>query len=73
MIHLSLVNAFCPGLIETGMTKPVFDYARDKGKDERLGSRCELGRYGEPEEVARGILFLASDEKRATRRKKNGF
>ena len=56
------VNAVCPGLIETGMTKPVFDYARDKGKEERLGSRCELGRYGEPEEVARGILFLASDE-----------
>jgi meso-butanediol dehydrogenase/(S,S)-butanediol dehydrogenase/diacetyl reductase len=56
------VNAVCPGLIETGMTKPVFDYARDKGKNERLGYRCELRRYGEPEEVARAILFLASDE-----------
>ena len=56
------VNAVCPGLIETGMTKPVFDYARGKGKEERLGYRCELRRYGEPEEVARAILFLASDE-----------
>ena len=56
------VNAVCPGLIETGMTKPVFDYARDKGKGEKLGYRCELKRYGEPEEVARAILFLASDE-----------
>jgi len=56
------VNAVCPGLIETGMTKPVFDYARNKGKEERLGYRCELRRYGEPEEVARAILFLASDE-----------
>ena len=56
------VNAVCPGLIETGMTKPVFDYARSKGKEEKLGYRCELRRYGEPEEVARAILFLASDE-----------
>jgi meso-butanediol dehydrogenase / (S,S)-butanediol dehydrogenase / diacetyl reductase len=56
------VNAVCPGLIETGMTKPVFDYARDKGKESKLGSRCELRRYGLPEEVAAAILFLASDE-----------
>ena len=56
------VNAVCPGLIETGMTKPVFDYARAKGKEEKLGSRCELRRYGRPEEVASAILFLASDE-----------
>lgn len=56
------VNAVCPGLIETGMTKPVFDYARDKGKESKLGSRCELRRYGRPEEVAQAILFLASDD-----------
>jgi meso-butanediol dehydrogenase/(S,S)-butanediol dehydrogenase/diacetyl reductase len=56
------VNAVCPGLIETGMTKPVFDYARSKGKAEKLGNRCELRRYGRPEEVAAAILFLASDE-----------
>ena len=56
------VNAVCPGLIETGMTKPVFDYAREKGKFDKLGSRCELRRFGRPEEVANAILFLASDE-----------
>jgi meso-butanediol dehydrogenase / (S,S)-butanediol dehydrogenase / diacetyl reductase len=56
------VNAVCPGLIETGMTQPVFDYAREKGKTEKLGSRCELRRYGRPEEVAAVILFLAGDE-----------
>jgi meso-butanediol dehydrogenase/(S,S)-butanediol dehydrogenase/diacetyl reductase len=56
------VNAVCPGLIETGMTKPVFDLARAKGKFDKLGSRCELRRYGRPEEVAQAILFLASDE-----------
>jgi NAD(P)-dependent dehydrogenase (short-subunit alcohol dehydrogenase family) len=56
------VNAVCPGLIETGMTQPIFDQARKSGKENKLGSRCELRRYGRPEEVARVILFLASDE-----------
>jgi meso-butanediol dehydrogenase / (S,S)-butanediol dehydrogenase / diacetyl reductase len=56
------VNAVCPGLIETGMTKPVFDMARERGKFDKLGSRCELRRYGRPEEVAAAILFLASDQ-----------
>jgi meso-butanediol dehydrogenase/(S,S)-butanediol dehydrogenase/diacetyl reductase len=56
------VNAVCPGLIETGMTKPIFDYAREAGKESKLGYRCELRRYGKPEEVAAAILFLASDE-----------
>ncbi|MBW2085472.1 MAG: SDR family oxidoreductase, partial [Deltaproteobacteria bacterium] len=56
------VNAVCPGLIETGMTKVVFDYARETGKESKLGYRCELKRYGRPEEVAAAILFLASDE-----------
>lgn len=56
------VNAVCPGLIETGMTKPVFDYARANEKEHKLGSRCELLRYGRPEEVAAAIAFLASDD-----------
>ena len=56
------VNAVCPGLIETGMTKPVFDYARQTDKIHKVGSRCELRRYGLPKEIACAILFLASDE-----------
>lgn len=56
------VNAVCPGLIETGMTRPVFDHARAIGKEDRLGARCELRRYGRPEEVAAVIAFLASDD-----------
>lgn len=56
------VNAVCPGLVETNMTRPIFDYARETGKEEKLGSRCELRRYGKPEEIACAILFLASDE-----------
>ncbi|MGH1453898.1 MAG: SDR family NAD(P)-dependent oxidoreductase [Paracoccaceae bacterium] len=56
------VNAVCPGLVETGMTKPIFDYARDAGKEEKLGKRAELRRYGKPAEIAGAIAFLASDD-----------
>jgi meso-butanediol dehydrogenase/(S,S)-butanediol dehydrogenase/diacetyl reductase len=56
------VNAVCPGLIETGMTAPVFERARAADKEDRLGSRCELRRYGRPQEVAAVIAFLASDD-----------
>lgn len=56
------VNAVCPGLVETGMTKPVFDYARANDKAHKLGSRCELRRYGRPEEIAAAIAFLASED-----------
>ena len=56
------VNAVCPGLTETKMTRPIFDLARERGKFDKLGRRCELRRYGRPEEIAYAILFLASDE-----------
>ncbi|MEE3118696.1 MAG: SDR family NAD(P)-dependent oxidoreductase [Pseudomonadota bacterium] len=56
------VNAVCPGLVESGMTRAVFDYARAHEKAHKLGSRCELRRYGDPEEIAAAILFLASDD-----------
>ncbi|WP_208539163.1 SDR family NAD(P)-dependent oxidoreductase [Algihabitans albus] len=60
--HGIRVNAVCPGLIETGMTQSTFELARERGKEDRLGSRCELRRYGRPEEVAAVIAFLASDD-----------
>jgi NAD(P)-dependent dehydrogenase (short-subunit alcohol dehydrogenase family) len=56
------INAICPGLIETGMTKPIFDYARQRGSEERIGQLNPLRRYGHPEEIAALALFLASDE-----------
>lgn len=56
------VNAICPGLIETGMTKPMYDLARSAGKEDRIGKLNPLNRGGEPEEIARAALFLASDE-----------
>ncbi len=56
------VNAICPGLIETGMTKPLFDVARDAGKEDRIGQLNPLKRAGQPDEIAEVALFLASDD-----------
>ena len=56
------INAVCPGLIETGMTKPIFDMARGKGTEDRIGQINPLKRAGRPEEIANMALFLASDE-----------
>ncbi|WP_294332728.1 SDR family NAD(P)-dependent oxidoreductase [uncultured Sphingomonas sp.] len=55
------VNAICPGLIETGMTQRAFDYARERGKEDKLGHLNPLRRAGRPEEIAQVALFLASD------------
>jgi len=56
------VNAICPGLTETGMTKPTFDYAREAGKMYRVGRLNPLRRGAQPEELAKVALFLASDD-----------
>ena len=56
------VNAICPGLIETGMTKPIYDMARESGQEERIGELNPLRRGGEPEEIAKAALFLASTD-----------
>lgn len=56
------VNAICPGLIETGMTRPLYDIARATGREDRIGRLNPLQRGGEPMEIARAALFLASDE-----------
>jgi NAD(P)-dependent dehydrogenase (short-subunit alcohol dehydrogenase family) len=56
------VNAICPGLIETGMTRPIFDLARAKGSEKKIGQLNPLKRAGQPVEIARMALFLASDE-----------
>ena len=56
------VNALCPGLTETGMTKPTFDYARNKGVEEKIGRLNPLRRAAQPIELAQVALFLASDQ-----------
>lgn len=56
------VNAVCPGLVETGMTRPLFDAARAAGKEDRIGQLNPLRRAGEPAEVAAVVAFLLSDD-----------
>jgi NAD(P)-dependent dehydrogenase (short-subunit alcohol dehydrogenase family) len=56
------VNAICPGLTETGMTKGIYDMARAAGKETVIGQLNPLRRGGEPEEIAEVALFLASDQ-----------
>ena len=56
------VNAICPGLIETGMTRPMFEAARERGSEKKIGQLNPLKRAGQPIEIARMALFLASDE-----------
>ncbi len=56
------VNALCPGLTETGMTRAIYDAARAAGKHDRIGKLNPLCRGAQPEELARVALFLASDD-----------
>ena len=56
------VNAICPGLIETGMTRELFERARERGTQDKIGQLNPLQRPGRPEEIAAMALFLASDE-----------
>jgi NAD(P)-dependent dehydrogenase (short-subunit alcohol dehydrogenase family) len=55
------INAICPGLIETGMTRPIFERARERGTAGKIGQLNPLQRNGEPQEIAQTALFLASD------------
>ncbi|KAF9222687.1 NAD(P)-binding protein [Gyrodon lividus] len=56
------VNSICPGLIETHMTKNMFDAARERGNSGKIGQLNPMGRYGVAQEIAQMALFLASDE-----------
>jgi NAD(P)-dependent dehydrogenase (short-subunit alcohol dehydrogenase family) len=56
------VNAICPGLIETGMTEFIYERARARGQEEALGHLNPMKRGGEPDEIARAALYLASAE-----------
>ena len=56
------VNAICPGLIETGMTRPIFEFARARGTEDKIGQLNPTRRHGLPEEIAATALFLASDD-----------
>jgi acetoacetyl-CoA reductase len=51
------VNAICPGYIGTEMVKAI----DEKVLNERIIPQIPVGRLGEPEEIARCVVFLASD------------
>lgn len=55
------VNAVCPGLIETEMTRTIYERARAKGNQALIGQLNPMRRGGEPGEIAGVIAFLASD------------
>ncbi|KAB2873348.1 MAG: beta-ketoacyl-ACP reductase [Bauldia sp.] len=52
------VNAICPGYIATDMVKAI----DEKVLAERIIPQIPVGRLGEPEEIARIVVFLASDD-----------
>ena len=59
------VNALCPGTVYTPLMEPLM-LERGQGDIElglaRTATKYPIGRIGEPSEIARAALFLASDE-----------
>ncbi|HUU47183.1 MAG TPA: SDR family oxidoreductase [Nitrosopumilaceae archaeon] len=53
------VNCVCPGVVDTDMTKPFLITEKDR---EFMDNDHPLGRIGKPEEVAKSVLFLASND-----------
>jgi len=58
--HNIRVNAICPGSVRTPIWQPKLDV--EPQIFDRLARRTPLGRVGEPDDIARAALFLASDD-----------
>jgi NAD(P)-dependent dehydrogenase (short-subunit alcohol dehydrogenase family) len=54
------VNALCPGPVNTPLLQELF--AKDPEKAARRLVHLPMGRFAEAEEIAKGVLFLASDD-----------
>jgi NAD(P)-dependent dehydrogenase (short-subunit alcohol dehydrogenase family) len=54
------VNALCPGPVDTPLLRELF--AKDPERARRRLVHVPMGRFGTAEEIANGVLFLASDE-----------
>jgi NAD(P)-dependent dehydrogenase (short-subunit alcohol dehydrogenase family) len=54
------VNALCPGPVNTPLLQEL--YANDPEKAARRLVHVPMGRFAEPEEIARAVLFMASDD-----------
>jgi dihydroanticapsin dehydrogenase len=53
------VNCICPGVVDTDMTNPFLKTQKDK---EFMDSEHPLGRIGQPEEIAKAVMYFASDD-----------
>ena len=53
------VNCICPGVVDTDMTKPFMKTQKDK---EFMDGEHPIGRIGQPEEVAKAVMYFASDD-----------
>src|SRR5262245_48073992 len=57
------VNVVAPGAIRTPIWGPAIATAQaEKAFEARIGRSTPLGRIGEPEHIAKTVLFLASDD-----------
>ena len=56
------VNVICPGFIDTPMFRAVFSLEATKAMQDKIREAHQLGRFGQPVEIANAALFLASDE-----------
>ncbi|MGH3822089.1 MAG: 3-oxoacyl-ACP reductase [Pseudonocardiaceae bacterium] len=54
------VNALCPGPVNTPLLSELF--AADPQRAQRRLVHVPMGRFGEPEEIAAAVAFLASDD-----------
>jgi NAD(P)-dependent dehydrogenase (short-subunit alcohol dehydrogenase family) len=54
------VNALCPGPVSTPLLRELF--AKDPERAARRLVHVPMGRFGEPEEIAAAVAFLASDD-----------
>lgn len=57
--HKIRVNCVCPGIVETDMTKPWLGSEADRAM---AVAEHPIGRIGSPEDVAKAILYLVSED-----------
>ena len=53
------VNCICPGAVDTDMSNPFLKTQKDK---EFMDSEHPIGRIGQPEEVAKAVMYFVSDD-----------